>query len=405
MNKENARSKKIIWIVVVCAVLVAIPTAVTYLQKRGAAPSPEKSPLQAPSETPEQKPAQRAEKYPKEPSGMPAAGKPAPQPPLASETLPGKSFTPAQAPAVVDYGKIKEDPKLKALMEKRKEKYGFEKGVDIIIKPEESLKVGDETIPMKEILESIRLESGELIETDITESKKPPRGETSIEAEMGAIKRRLKEIERLLERSDKKQDIKTDTDTDKALVREYARLKRIESVYKAYQETIREIERKQELLSNLPSLKKKPSKENEAPLKMEPEPPQGLKQEDLAQKPNIEEKMTQGRAKKSASLVETTPSDSDKEAGVIKPSKEKTIEKPIFADKSRIEKRVRQTPSKKIIPGKTSPVERKIKKEPKRDQKPYSRLPQLPRSKEAPQVQPPAETSLKDKKPQPSEQK
>ena len=49
-------------------------------------------------------------------------------------------------------------------MEKRKEKYGFERGVDLIIKPEESLKVGDEVISMQEILESIRLESGEVIE-------------------------------------------------------------------------------------------------------------------------------------------------------------------------------------------------------------------------------------------------
>ena len=56
---------------------------------------------------------------------------------------------------------------MRALMKKRKERFGIDKGVDIIIKSNESIKVGTITVPMKEILDKIRLKKGDLIIEDL----------------------------------------------------------------------------------------------------------------------------------------------------------------------------------------------------------------------------------------------
>jgi hypothetical protein len=79
---------------------------------------------------------------------------------------------------VIDYGKIKEnsDSTLTDLMNERKEPYGVEQSIDMIVKSDESIKVGDETVPMKTILDQVRLEQGEIIETNLgktPEEKKP----------------------------------------------------------------------------------------------------------------------------------------------------------------------------------------------------------------------------------------
>ncbi len=67
----------------------------------------------------------------------------------------------------IDYNKIEKDREMRALMKKRKERFGIDKGVDIIIKPNESIKVGTITVPMKEILDKIRLKKGDLIIEDL----------------------------------------------------------------------------------------------------------------------------------------------------------------------------------------------------------------------------------------------
>lgn len=68
---------------------------------------------------------------------------------------------------VIDVNTLQEDPELKALMERRKARYGVEKGVDIITKSNESFKVGDVTVSMQEILDEIRLKQGDIIEKDL----------------------------------------------------------------------------------------------------------------------------------------------------------------------------------------------------------------------------------------------
>jgi hypothetical protein len=68
---------------------------------------------------------------------------------------------------IIDYSKIDQDKELKALMRERKAQYGVDKGVDIIAKSHESIKIGDSTVSMQEILEKIRLKSGDIVEKDI----------------------------------------------------------------------------------------------------------------------------------------------------------------------------------------------------------------------------------------------
>jgi len=56
----------------------------------------------------------------------------------------------AEPEKVIDYGKLKDegDEELNALMKERKEPYGIDKGIDMVVKPDESIKVGNETVPM-----------------------------------------------------------------------------------------------------------------------------------------------------------------------------------------------------------------------------------------------------------------
>jgi len=82
---------------------------------------------------------------------------------------------PVSKRTVIDYDKIKKDSDTNTdtalLMEKRKTKFGMGKGVDMIIKSDELLKVGDSTVSMQTIINKIRLKSGEIIEKSIDENK------------------------------------------------------------------------------------------------------------------------------------------------------------------------------------------------------------------------------------------
>jgi hypothetical protein len=81
--------------------------------------------------------------------------------------IPKKLLAPIKPPPVIDYNKLDEDQKLKDLMQERKAKYGLKKGIDIITKSDESIKVGKSTVPMQEILDEIRLKLGDIIEKDL----------------------------------------------------------------------------------------------------------------------------------------------------------------------------------------------------------------------------------------------
>jgi len=69
---------------------------------------------------------------------------------------------------VIDYNNLRKDADLKKLMQERKKKYGLEKGVDLIVKSDEVIKIGGSTIKMRDIQESISLKTGDIIEKEIS---------------------------------------------------------------------------------------------------------------------------------------------------------------------------------------------------------------------------------------------
>ena len=70
---------------------------------------------------------------------------------------------------IIDFNKLDEktDKALTALMKERKAPYGIEKSIDMVVKPDESIKVGKQTVQMKRIMDEVRLSQGEILETDL----------------------------------------------------------------------------------------------------------------------------------------------------------------------------------------------------------------------------------------------
>jgi nitrogen regulatory protein PII len=87
------------------------------------------------------------------------------------QNMPDKVHTPAAGETVIDYNNIEKNKALMALMQKRKAEYGIEKGVDMITKSDESFKIGDSTVSMQEILDKIRIKSGDIVEKDLKSNK------------------------------------------------------------------------------------------------------------------------------------------------------------------------------------------------------------------------------------------
>jgi hypothetical protein len=100
----------------------------------------------------------------------------APQPVLTPEAEKKVTLPPEK---IIDYNKLQEktDENLTALMEARKAPYGVEKSIDMIVRSDESIKVGEETLRMKEILDEVRLRLGEIVETDLAGESQPEAGD------------------------------------------------------------------------------------------------------------------------------------------------------------------------------------------------------------------------------------
>lgn len=79
-----------------------------------------------------------------------------------------KAYMPVKPQPVINYNKLQD------ITKKRKAKYGLKKGVDIIVRSDESFKVGELTVSMQEIQDKIRLKSGDIIEKDIKPGKIAP---------------------------------------------------------------------------------------------------------------------------------------------------------------------------------------------------------------------------------------
>lgn len=103
----------------------------------------------------------------------PVAEEPSPPKPAAVvHKAVEKPADPASVQGVIDYKKLENDSALKDEMQKRKETYGVDQGVDMIVGAEESIKIDEATIPMQDILDKIRLKEGGVVEKDIASPRK-----------------------------------------------------------------------------------------------------------------------------------------------------------------------------------------------------------------------------------------
>lgn len=85
---------------------------------------------------------------------------------LAKKSLPAPVTKPAEVPPpapIIDYEKIEEksDRDLKRLVQQRKKEFGVEKSVDMVVKPGEHIRVGEEIVPLDRILAEIEAQKEE----------------------------------------------------------------------------------------------------------------------------------------------------------------------------------------------------------------------------------------------------
>jgi hypothetical protein len=101
---------------------------------------------------------------------------------------PLETVVPLEVPKeVIDYGKLTGDSKTNARMEERKEELGVGKGIDIIAKPEESIKIGDTTVPMQTIIDQIKIQQGDIIEKTVDGKNAGKEKDTSLRSQAYGI--------------------------------------------------------------------------------------------------------------------------------------------------------------------------------------------------------------------------
>jgi len=89
----------------------------------------------------------------------------------ARKTSPGTAVKSIQSQNVIDYNNMEKDQSIKDLMTKRKEGRGVGDSIDIIAKSDESVRIGESTVPMQEIAEKIQLKAGDIVEKNIMAEK------------------------------------------------------------------------------------------------------------------------------------------------------------------------------------------------------------------------------------------
>ena len=158
---KNTRTLKVTLILLV-GLFAALVATVGY-KSRGVQKTPRHASLEKIHKTPV------AEQAPDKKPGKPEARK-------AQQVR-----VPIEPPRVIDYDRLEENIALSALMVQRKAKYGIQKGVDLIVSADESIRIGGVTVPMQEILDKIRLKKGEVIESELT--YRPRNGTTTTQTE------------------------------------------------------------------------------------------------------------------------------------------------------------------------------------------------------------------------------
>lgn len=76
---------------------------------------------------------------------------------------------PVRSPPVIEYQNGNETKEVQDLTDKRKADLGIKESIDLVLKADESLKIGGAVVSMEEILDHIKIKRGEIIEDDLKE--------------------------------------------------------------------------------------------------------------------------------------------------------------------------------------------------------------------------------------------
>ncbi len=178
----------------------------------------------------------------------------APGPKTPEAKTPSSDDSGSETPSpVLDFNRIGQDESANSLMKKRKAAHGIEKEVDIIARGDETIRIGEVTIPMKEILDKIRLKEGEILESDLDEETAPrPRVDEKkrLSDRMDAVDERIEALTRRL--------VSTDPVAASGAGETGApgdeELNRVVDELKTYKETLAALKESRERLDNDPSI-------------------------------------------------------------------------------------------------------------------------------------------------------
>ncbi len=195
---------------------------------------------------------------------------------MLSETTPSEAAKPyrpetAQESPAVDYNRMETDSEYRELMQKRKENFGVDKSMDLIVKSDEEIRIGDSVIPMREILEKIRLKKeGGVVEKDI--SREPAflseaDRKKVLAAKLDQIRARAEAVDRILQ----KPDVRADHARYQRLISEYGALESLAEDYDRYLSIGKEIRRQENLMAVDPETALSELKQESAQLELEME--------------------------------------------------------------------------------------------------------------------------------------
>jgi hypothetical protein len=172
-----------------------------------------------------------------------------PPPPPVPENIPTPRVAPPE-PAPLPRRPVlryeAEDDRFRELMDRRKAEVGLDESVDMIVREDENIRIGDHTLSMSEILDAIRLERGDVLEEDLDA---PARIRARRAARLERLHERLRAAEQELWSLEQ---ALVDPTTDPAMIPDKARrreaLDGTVADFQRYKETLGEIDAIRELL-------------------------------------------------------------------------------------------------------------------------------------------------------------
>jgi hypothetical protein len=233
---------------------------------------------------------------PAAPSGTDTAKETSP-PEAAPPEAPAKVASPDTPGGVIRYDS--EDEDFKELMSRRKARFGLKESVDMIVESDETLQVGGISVPMEEILEKIRLKSGEMVETDlgptlstVSEGERIDRLYTQLKEK----EKRFRELEQELETAP------ADAPETEEKLKEYDRLRGVMDTYEAYRKALSAI-RDWELLLESRDVQEKLGEDLETLIQQKEQLEQtlgaqlGLPEDDTGRERALRQALTDARAR------------------------------------------------------------------------------------------------------------